>query len=176
MDYSVPEPSTPPEAWRRRADESARAFRAFTVYLALDADRSLAKVGRKLGVSKALAERWSVQHDWVARTRQYDGHLSELRLERLATARDNLVDVQVRLAQKMFSLVESSMARLRKRKRLNPQETSRMFYVAAKAVQAVFGDSEPLANERPKIVVLQIERNKPRDFEAEARAAAERAQ
>lgn len=54
-------------AWGRQENESARAFQAFEVYRDLGVERSLVKVGQTLGKSRALIERWSVQHDWVNR-------------------------------------------------------------------------------------------------------------
>jgi hypothetical protein len=56
-------------AWSRQPDESARAFEAFELYRDMGAERSLAKVGRELGKSTALMERWSATHDWVDRVK-----------------------------------------------------------------------------------------------------------
>ncbi|MDB6035845.1 MAG: hypothetical protein JWM16_6183 [Verrucomicrobiales bacterium] len=46
-------------AFEQREKESARAFEAFSVYLNMGPERSLAAVGQKLGKSGSLIERWS---------------------------------------------------------------------------------------------------------------------
>jgi len=55
--------------------ESTKAFEAFTIYLNLGPGRSLAAVGQKVGKSKALMERWSKRHNWVARVEAYMSHM-----------------------------------------------------------------------------------------------------
>ena len=59
----------------RQPEESEQAFTAFRTYLALGKKRSLRMVGRELGKSKALMERWSSQWNWVARVEAYTDHL-----------------------------------------------------------------------------------------------------
>lgn len=58
-------------------NESAKAFAAFSLYLSLGNERSLEAVSRKLGKCKALMERWSKRHRWVARTDAYVRHLGK---------------------------------------------------------------------------------------------------
>jgi hypothetical protein len=55
----------------RLPNESVKAFEAFTVYLGMGGSRSLEAVGQRLGKSKALMERWSKRHNWVARVAAY---------------------------------------------------------------------------------------------------------
>src|SRR5262245_48492622 len=50
-------------------NETAKAFHALQIYRDLGPKRSLAKVGKKLGVSRQLLERWSKQHSWQKRIR-----------------------------------------------------------------------------------------------------------
>ena len=158
----------PQETWSRQAHESAKAYRAFMFYVEMDVDRSLAKVGQKLGVSRKLIERWSAQYDWVSRARDYDAHVSERRLARLAIERERLADEQVELAAATFRIVKSKMKSLRG-KSLNAMGVARLFYVASQVVQNVFGNEQPLSESPPKIVVLKLRTNTPRDFDAEAR-------
>ncbi len=56
--------------------ESAKAFEAFSIYLNLGAERSVAAVGRKLGKSEGLMERWASRFDWTGRVRAYEEHLA----------------------------------------------------------------------------------------------------
>lgn len=59
------------------AGESAKAYEAARVYFRMDANRSTAKVGQELGKTKDLMDRWSSQHDWVERSREYDQALAQ---------------------------------------------------------------------------------------------------
>ena len=68
-------------AWERQEGESARAYEAFSLYRDMGASRSLAKVGQMLGKSRALMERWSVQHGWVDRVEALEARDEMLRRE-----------------------------------------------------------------------------------------------
>ena len=63
-------------AWNRRPKESARAYEALRVYLEMGADRSLSAVGKRLGKSSSLIERWSKSWGWVDRAVAFDAHLA----------------------------------------------------------------------------------------------------
>lgn len=67
-----------PLPFEQKPDESAKAFEAFTVYLNMGAKRSLEAVGRHLGKSKALMERWSKRHNWVMRVDAHAQHWAAL--------------------------------------------------------------------------------------------------
>jgi hypothetical protein len=56
--------------------ESDKAFAAFSMYLSLGPQRSLAKAAKKLGRSKVLLEKWSRKFDWPARVVAYNGHMA----------------------------------------------------------------------------------------------------
>lgn len=66
---STSDTSTPAQ---RRPDESAVAFEAFRTYLEMGPSRSLSKVGRALGKSKTLMDRWSARHEWKERVREFE--------------------------------------------------------------------------------------------------------
>jgi hypothetical protein len=78
------EPRRPTLAFEQQHKESAKAFAAFSLYLSLGPDRSLAAVGRKLGKSVVLLQRWSRRWDWAGRVAAYAAHLAAA--EREATA------------------------------------------------------------------------------------------
>lgn len=65
-----------PHLFEQQARESSKAFAAFSLYLSLGPQRSLAAVGQKLGKSKAVIERWSSKFEWPARVQAYDAHLA----------------------------------------------------------------------------------------------------
>lgn len=61
--------------------ESAKAFAAFSVYLNLGPERSLAAVARELAKSEQLLKRWSARHDWPARVQAHAAHLATVERE-----------------------------------------------------------------------------------------------
>jgi len=58
-----------------RPKESGKAFEAFTAYLEMGGQRSLDAVGRKLGKSKTLMERWCAKYGWVERVNAYTAEM-----------------------------------------------------------------------------------------------------
>jgi len=69
--------------FEQQPNESNKAFAAFSTYLALGAERSLAKVGQKLGKCTVVIEKWSAKFDWPARVQAHASHLAAV--ERTAT-------------------------------------------------------------------------------------------
>jgi hypothetical protein len=66
-----------PMMFEQQPRESAKAFAAFRAYLELGPQRSLASVGRKLGKSVGLMERWSAKYEWPARVQAYAATVAE---------------------------------------------------------------------------------------------------
>jgi hypothetical protein len=62
--------------FERQPRETAKAFAAFSEYLNMGPERSLAAVGAKLGKSKVMMEKWSRKYDWPARVAAHGGHLA----------------------------------------------------------------------------------------------------
>jgi hypothetical protein len=73
-------------AFEQQPRESAKAFAAFSLYLNLGAERSLAVVGQKLGKSVGLIERWSAKFDWPARVQAHGAHLAIVEREAVEAA------------------------------------------------------------------------------------------
>lgn len=61
--------------------EGDKAFAAFSVYLSMGPQRSLAKAAGKLGRSKVLLEKWSRKFDWPARVAAYNTHMALIERE-----------------------------------------------------------------------------------------------
>jgi hypothetical protein len=75
-------------AFEQQPKESAKAFAAFSLYLNLGAERSLAAVAQKLSKSEQLLKRWSAKFDWPARVAAHAAHLATVEREAIeATAR-----------------------------------------------------------------------------------------
>lgn len=63
--------------WQRREGETAKAFTAARVYFDLGHERNIRTVAQMCRKSLSLIARWSSQHDWVERARDYDAYLAE---------------------------------------------------------------------------------------------------
>ena len=68
-------------AFEQQQKESAKAFEAFALYLGMGAERSLAKVGQRLGKSGSLIERWSRRFGWTDRVSEHAAHLAAVERE-----------------------------------------------------------------------------------------------
>jgi hypothetical protein len=68
-------------AFERQEKESEKAFAAFSLYLSMGQERSLAAVGRKLGKSKVMMEKWSRRWDWRGRLGAYAAHMATVERE-----------------------------------------------------------------------------------------------
>lgn len=64
------------QPWDRRDGESLPAWEAFIRYRDLGPGRSSDAVGKELGKSGGLCERWSARWEWVARCRAWDAHMA----------------------------------------------------------------------------------------------------
>ena len=53
-----------PLPFEKQPRESDKAFAAFSLYLSLGAERSTREVGKQLGKSEGLVERWAARFDW----------------------------------------------------------------------------------------------------------------
>ena len=69
--------------FEQKERESNKAFAAFSIYLNLGPERSLATVAKELGKSGTLLGRWSAKYDWAARVQAHAAHLAMV--ERQAT-------------------------------------------------------------------------------------------
>lgn len=67
------------DVWDQQSGESAPAFEAFRTYRDQGAQRSTAAVGRSLGKSKALMDRWSSANNWSLRAASWDEHEDKAR-------------------------------------------------------------------------------------------------
>jgi hypothetical protein len=69
------------EPWERQQGETAKAYEAFVIYRDMGLERSLAKVGRRLGISTKYIERLSKRWRWRERTRAFDGRIERVQTE-----------------------------------------------------------------------------------------------
>jgi hypothetical protein len=71
-------------AFEQLPKESAKAFAAFSLYLNLGAERSTREVGKQLGKSQGLMERWSAKFGWSDRVAAHGAHLAIIEREAMA--------------------------------------------------------------------------------------------
>jgi hypothetical protein len=63
-------------AFEQQPSESDKAFAAFSMYLSLGPERSLAAAAKKLGKGQRILEKWSGRFDWPARVQAHNAHLA----------------------------------------------------------------------------------------------------
>lgn len=101
-------------AFEQLPKESAKAFAAFSLYLNLGAERSLAAVAQKLSKSEQLLKRWSAKFDWPARVAAHGAHLAIVERGAIeATARGKAAEWEKRetqLRETEWSMHEAAIA------------------------------------------------------------------
>src|SRR5690242_6964127 len=75
-----------PLIFEQQPKESAKAFAAFSLYLNMGAERSTREVGKQLGKSEGLIERWAAKFDWRSRVAAHSAHLAIVEREALEIA------------------------------------------------------------------------------------------
>lgn len=101
------------ELWERQPYETAVAFAAFVTYRDMGPSRSHARVGRKLGKSTTLMNRWSSQWSWVQRVEAYieweDREYLRWHQERLRRSKRNHRTLAQQLLKKLHQRIENLM-------------------------------------------------------------------
>lgn len=96
--------------WDRQGEETDTAYQRFSVYLELGSERTLEKVGKRLGKGRGyekVLERWSAKHNWVYRTSKYDEHLLLKSLENREKLIDKAHDRMLKMLDKALDEYES---------------------------------------------------------------------
>ena len=98
--------------------ESNKAFAAFSLYLSMGVERSLAAVAQKLSKSEQLLKRWSGKFDWPARVQAHGAHLAIIEREAVeAVARGKAAEWEKRetqLRETEWAMHESAIAAAKK--------------------------------------------------------------
>jgi hypothetical protein len=116
------------QAWEQMDNEGAKAFAAFSVYLRMRSQRSLAAVAKEVGKSKRLIERWSSLHRWKERLEAHAAQLAlteregtEAGARRKAaewmTRRDEQREEEWRARTELLELARVTIARWKKDKK-----------------------------------------------------------
>src|ERR1035441_3433451 len=135
--------------WDRLPGESAKAYRALTIYRDKQADRTFEFVARELRCSGTNIRRWAKQWDWTGRVRAYDIFVD--RIEHDALSRDRVamrkrmarqgIDMQTAAAEGL-----SELQRLIKRKkrplRLSAADIARLAEVGGELERYARGEDD----------------------------------
>jgi len=70
-----------PLAFEQQPGEGHRAFAAFTLYLSMGRERTLAKVAQQLKLNPQIPGRWSFRYGWSARVAAYNAHMATVERE-----------------------------------------------------------------------------------------------
>ena len=83
--------------FEKQPRESAKAFAAFSLYLSQGAERSTREVGKQLGKSEGMIERWAAKFDWRSRVAAHATHLAVVEREAIeAVARGKAAEWESR--------------------------------------------------------------------------------
>jgi hypothetical protein len=107
-----------PLSFEQQPRESAKAFAAFSLYLSLGAERSTREVGKQLGKSEGLIERWAAKFDWQSRVASHAAHLAVVEREAIqAVARGKAAEWSSReqkLRETEWAMHEAAIAAAKK--------------------------------------------------------------
>jgi hypothetical protein len=158
-----------PLPFEKQCRESDKAFAAFSVYLSLGAERSTREVGKQLGKSEGLIERWAAKFDWRSRVAAHAAHLAVVEGEAIeAAARGKAAEWESReqkLRETEWAMHERAIAAAEKafkafmdREKVyaNLADIARMLEIASKLGRLATGlgtDGERKRNELPAVRV-----------------------
>lgn len=125
--------------WDWQSGEPTKAFATFRCYRNLHPlDRSLAEVGRKLGVSKKYLERLSVKFQWVDRTAAFDRAQDEIdiaqRARRIREMNDSHAEIAATALRKVSERLETIDTDT-----LRPADLARLLEIASRVERMARG-------------------------------------
>ena len=133
------------QVFEQQPRESAKAFEAFSVYLGMGPERSLAAVAQKLAKSRQLLKRWSAKFDWPGRVQAQAAYLAIVEREATeALAREKgaewlkrqqtLRQTEWEMHEKCIAAAKRGLAAFMEREKVyaNLADISRMLEVASR--------------------------------------------
>ena len=134
--------------WERQDGETPKQFEAFAVYRDME-NRTIAKVGKQLGKSDTLMERWSAANKWVDRAAAWDAEQD--RIARQEQIKD-IKKMRQRHAQIATSMIAAAAKGLKeimdKPEEMKPNDVARLVEVASKLERLSRGDTSEVIEER----------------------------
>lgn len=142
-------------SWERQQGETAQAFEAFTLYCKMGDERILGKVGKKLGKSATLIERWSSQWNWVNRCRDYDNEIrrQEVRADKKAfqEMKKRQIGMAVELQNKAFEAFKALPV-----KALSPKDIKEFMKLGAELERENLSAVNSEENDKPEAMTIDI--------------------
>ena len=149
-----------PKPFEQQPRESNKAFAAFSIYLNLGSERSLAMVGEKLGKCEALIERWSTKFGWTERIRAYGEHMALVERQAVevmarakavdwARRREELLETEWSMHEKCIAAATKAFATFMEKEKVyaNLADIARILEVASKMGRLAAG----LATDRTEV-------------------------
>ena len=141
-------------------NESAKAFAAFSLYLNLGSERSVAVVAGKLKKSTALLSRWSAKFDWPARLQAHAEYMAVVERQAVevmarakavdwAKRREALLETEWEMHEKCIAAAKKAFASFMEREKAyaNLSDIARILEVASKMGRLAAG----LATDRTEV-------------------------
>lgn len=139
--------NTKAEPWERQKGESGKAYEAFAIYRDLGINRSIAKVGKTLGKSQALLERWSSAWKWVKRAAEWDAEQDRIARQTQISDIKKMRKRHSDLASAMLVKAARALQRIPEDE-IKAGDVSRMVETAAKLERISRGDVGEVIEER----------------------------
>jgi hypothetical protein len=108
-DWKARYPKAAPEPWEQQPRESAKAFQAFVMYRDMGVQRSVLAVGRALGKSRQLLDKWSQLHMWTERAQTSDAMMQRHEMEAQIEARKERAVRQVKMARRFQDIAAAKL-------------------------------------------------------------------
>lgn len=139
--------------WEQREDESAKAYEAFSAYLAQPVgERSLRGVAQALGKSDTLIMRWSRTHGWVERVAAYSAHLEAQARAVFEAERMKQREQRQKIARALLTQLGHTMQQYDgKSAVLTPQEINALASAAAKVLNESRAEFNDLPTQRQEV-------------------------
>ena len=130
-----------PDAWEQQRGETQRQFAVFREYRDMHPlERSLARVGEKLGCSTSYLERLSSQFQWVSRSTEWDREQDRSRRTRLQGELDEMHARHAAIAETALSKLTDRLQNL-DYKELKPSQLAGLLEVAVRVERLARGES-----------------------------------
>ena len=159
-----------PLIFEKQPRESAKAFAAFSLYLSQGAERSTREVGKQLGKSEGLIERWAAKFDWRSRVAAHAAHLAVVEREAIeAAARGKAAEWSSReqkLRETEWAMHEAAIAAAKKglaaymeREKVyaNLADIARMLEIASKLGRLATGLGTDGERKREELPAVRVE-------------------
>lgn len=161
-----------PLMFEQQPKESAKAFAAFSLYLSLGAERSTREVGKRLGKSEGLIERWSAKFDWRSRVAAHAAHLALVEREAIEavarskaseweTRKQKLLETEWAMHERAIEAAKRGLDAYMAREKVfaNLADIARMLEIASKLGRLATGLGDGERRKGDELPVVRVEVN-----------------